>query len=38
MSQEFLLKDTSANPAPIGLMGFGLTTLLLNLHNIGLLV
>jgi hypothetical protein len=36
MSQEFLLKDTSANPAPIGLMGFGLTTLLLNLHNIGL--
>ncbi|WP_031518676.1 acetate uptake transporter [Siccibacter colletis] len=25
-----------ANPAPLGLMGFGLTTILLNLHNIGL--
>ena len=36
MSQEILVKDNSANPAPIGLMGFGLTTLLLNLHNIGL--
>jgi succinate-acetate transporter protein len=36
MSQEILLKDNTANPAPIGLMGFGLTTLLLNLHNIGL--
>ena len=28
--------DTSANPAPLGLMGFGITTILLNLHNIGL--
>ncbi|MBA2858849.1 hypothetical protein HNP93_001550 [Methanococcus maripaludis] len=28
--------DTSANPAPLGLMGFGMTTVLLNLHNIGL--
>ena len=36
MSQEILIKDNSANPAPLGLMGFGLTTLLLNLHNIGL--
>ncbi len=36
MSQEILVKDNSANTAPIGLMGFGLTTLLLNLHNIGL--
>lgn len=25
-----------ANPAPLGLMGFGMTTLLLNLHNTGL--
>ena len=30
------LLDTSANPAPLGLMGFGMTTVLLNLHNIGL--
>lgn len=30
------LADTTANPAPLGLMGFGLTTVLLNLHNIGL--
>ena len=25
-----------ANPAPLGLMGFGMTTVLLNLHNSGL--
>lgn len=25
-----------ANPAPLGLMGFGMTTILLNLHNIGM--
>ena len=25
-----------ANPAPLGLMGFGMTTILLNLTNIGL--
>ena len=24
-----------ANPAPLGLMGFGMTTILLNLHNAG---
>lgn len=30
------IADTTANPAPLGLMGFGLTTLLLNLHNVGL--
>ena len=29
------LKDTSANPAPLGLLGFGMTTVLLNLHNAG---
>lgn len=28
--------DASANPAPLGLMGFGMTTVLLNLHNAGL--
>jgi succinate-acetate transporter protein len=28
--------DTTANPAPLGLMGFALTTILLNLHNVGL--
>lgn len=27
--------DTTANPAPLGLMGFGMTTVLLNFHNAG---
>ncbi|MFA4943174.1 MAG: acetate uptake transporter [Lentisphaeria bacterium] len=27
------ITDTTANPAPLGLMGFGMTTVLLNLHN-----
>ena len=27
--------DSSANPAPLGLLGFGMTTILLNLHNAG---
>ncbi len=27
--------DTSANPAPLGLLGFGMTTVLLNMHNAG---
>jgi len=30
------ITDTTANPAPLGLLGFGLTTVLLNLHNAGL--
>ena len=30
------IKDTSANPAPLGLLGFGMTTVLLNLHNAGM--
>jgi succinate-acetate transporter protein len=30
------IKDTMANPAPLGLLGFGMTTVLLNLHNAGL--
>ncbi len=29
------LRDTTANPAPLGLLGFGMTTILLNLHNAG---
>jgi succinate-acetate transporter protein len=28
--------DMTANPAPLGLLGFGMTTVLLNLHNAGL--
>src|SRR6266540_4212760 len=27
------IKDTTGNPAPLGLLGFGMTTVLLNLHN-----
>ncbi|MCK9273481.1 MAG: acetate uptake transporter [Syntrophales bacterium] len=30
-----ILQDTTANPAPLGLMGFGMTTVLLNIHNAG---
>lgn len=30
------VKDTTANPAPLGLFGFGMTTVLLNLHNAGI--
>lgn len=29
------VKDTTANPAPLGLLGFGMTTVLLNIHNTG---
>ncbi len=29
------VNDTSANPAPLGLLGFGMTTVLLNIHNAG---
>ena len=35
MITETIIKDTSANPAPLGLIGFGLTTILLNIHNAG---
>lgn len=31
-----MANSTLANPAPLGLMGFGMTTVLLNLHNAGL--
>jgi len=30
------MSEKLANPAPLGLMGFGMTTVLLNLHNTGL--
>jgi uncharacterized protein len=33
--KETVIKDSSANPAPLGLLGFGITTVLLNLHNAG---
>ena len=29
------MDSVRANPAPLGLMGFGMTTVLLNLHNAG---
>lgn len=35
MNTETVIKDNSANPAPLGLTGFGMTTILLNIHNIG---
>lgn len=30
------IKDATGNPAPLGLLGFGMTTVLLNLHNAGI--
>lgn len=30
-----IIKESHANPAPLGLFGFGMTTVLLNLHNAG---
>ncbi|MFA5313015.1 MAG: acetate uptake transporter [Methanomassiliicoccales archaeon] len=30
-------KDMTGNPAPLGLVAFGMTTVLLNLHNVGLI-
>ena len=30
-----MVKDLTANPAPLGQLGFGLTTVLLNIHNAG---
>ena len=29
------IRDNTGNPAPLGLLGFGMTTVLLNLHNAG---
>jgi succinate-acetate transporter protein len=30
-----MIMEKTANPAPLGLMGFGMTTVLLNIHNAG---
>jgi len=30
------IRDTTANPAPLGLLAFGMTTVLLNIHNAGI--
>lgn len=35
MENVTIVKDTTANPAPLGLLGFGMTTVLLNIHNAG---
>ncbi|HIH62018.1 MAG TPA: hypothetical protein HA298_04965 [Methanobacteriales archaeon] len=38
MGQETVsIVDKTANPAPLGLLGFGMTTVLLNVHNAGLI-
>ena len=33
--KKVLFSEITANPAPLGLMGFGMTTILLNIHNAG---
>ena len=33
---EVRIIDSTANPAPLGLLAFGMTTIMLNLHNAGL--
>ena len=33
--EDAIAPDRSGNPAPLGLMGFGMTTVLLNFHNAG---
>lgn len=33
---SMIVSELTANPAPLGLLGFGMTTVLLNLHNAGL--
>lgn len=35
MSNIFEMKDNTTNPGPLGLVGFGLATIMLNLHNAG---
>lgn len=35
MEKNVLVTENTANPAPLGLMGFGMTTILLNIHNAG---
>jgi succinate-acetate transporter protein len=36
LPQAVAIADTTANPAPLGLLCFGLTTVLLSMHNAGL--
>jgi succinate-acetate transporter protein len=36
LAQTVAIADTTANPAPLGLLCFGLTTVLLSMHNAGL--
>jgi succinate-acetate transporter protein len=36
MNHPLHIKDSTANPAPLGLLGFGMTTVLLNFHNAGM--
>lgn len=35
LRQDVKIIDATANPAPLGLLGFGMTTVLLNIHNAG---
>lgn len=35
MEKKVLVTEITANPAPLGLMGFGMTTILFNIHNAG---
>lgn len=37
MADQLSIVDKTANPAPLGLMGFGMTTVLLNIHNAGII-
>ncbi len=34
-NNSYTVNDTTANPAPLGLLAFGMTTVLLNIHNAG---
>ncbi|MFA4877818.1 MAG: acetate uptake transporter [Methanoregula sp.] len=36
IKKEIRILDTTANPAPLGLLAFGMTTVMLNLHNAGI--
>ncbi len=36
IERGMVMGDKLANPAPLGLLGFGMTTVLLNIHNAGL--
>jgi succinate-acetate transporter protein len=35
IEEQIIVKNVTGNPAPLGLLGFGMTTVLLNLHNAG---